>query len=514
MTAFRITLRATIPRLAVWHSIRHFSHSQTLCRINKICQSATEALKDVRKGSTVLVGGFGFSGVPSTLINALRDRPQVTDLTVVSNNAGMPGVGLGQLLDTKQIKRMIASYIGENKVFEQMYLTGRLELELTPQGTMAEKIRSGAAGVPAFYTSAGIGTVVESGELPVKFDLDGTVAELSPKKETRVFGGKQYIMEEAIFGDVALVKVNKADRLGNCQFRRAQNNFNEAMGKNAQYTVVEADEIVAVGGIRPEDIHLQGIYVDKVILSTEGKKIEKLTYQKPTQEVAKQVAGVSGDVMERRMRIIKRAAKELKDGMYVNLGIGIPLATPAYVSEGVEVTLQSENGILGMGGYPIPGEEDPDLINAGKETITLTSGASLFGSHESFGMVRAGRINLTMLGALQVAKNGDLANFMLPGKVKGIGGAMDLVANPKKTKVVVTMDHIDKKGNPKILNNCTFPLTGRQCVSRIITELAVFDITPKGLKLIEIANHTSVEELKAKTEADFEVAQDLKPYQI
>ncbi|KAJ4249155.1 hypothetical protein NW762_012490 [Fusarium torreyae] len=516
MAAIRITIRATIPRTTVYGGIRSFSHSPGLDRINKICESAAGALRGVQKGSTVLVGGFGFSGVPSTLINALRDLPHVTDLTVVSNNAGMPGVGLGQLLETKQIKRMIASYIGENKLFEKLYLTGQLELELTPQGTMAEKIRSGAAGIPAFYTPAGIGTVVESGELPVKFNQDGTVSELSRTKEVRVFGGKHYMMEEAIFGHVALVKVNKADRLGNCQFRRAQNNFNEAMGKNAHYTVVEADEIVEVGDISPEDIHLQGIYVDKVVLSTEAKKIEKITYQRPAQEVAKQ-AGASGDAIDGRMKIIRRAAKELKHGMYVNLGIGIPLAAPAYVADGIEVTIQSENGILGMGRYPAPGEEDPDLINAGKETVTLNPGASLFGSHESFGMVRSGRINLTMLGALQVAKNGGksyIANFMLPGKVKGIGGAMDLVANPGKTRVVVTMDHVNKKGNPKILNNCTFPLTGRRCVSRIITELAVFDVAPEGLELIEIANGVSIDDLKAKTEATFRVSQNLKAYQI
>jgi 3-oxoacid CoA-transferase len=147
----------------------------------------------------------------------------------------------------------------------------------------------------------------------------------------------------------------------------------------------------------------------------------------------------SGEATARRERIVKRAAKEFRDGMYVNLGIGMPLIAPSYLPEGVEVFLQAENGILGLGGYPQPGEEDPDLINPGKETVTLSKGASLFGSHESFGMIRAGRIDLTMLGALQVSQYGDLANFMLPGKVKGVGGAMDLVANPEKTKVIVTM---------------------------------------------------------------------------
>ncbi|KAL3426724.1 Succinyl-CoA:3-ketoacid coenzyme A transferase 1, mitochondrial 1 [Phlyctema vagabunda] len=480
---------------------RQFSTTRRRNAINKIVASANEAIQEMRGGTTLLVGGFGFSGVPDTLINALRDRPDLKDFTVVSNNAGMPRVGLGQLLESKQISKMIASYVGENKTFEKMYLSGELCLELTPQGTMAEKCAAGAAGVPAFYTPAAYGTIVQTGELPLKHNSDGTVALMSKPKETRVFNNKEYVMEESIMGDYAFVRVYRADRLGNCQFRKAQNNFNEAMGKNAAFTIVEADQIVEVGEIPPEDIHIPGIYVKRVIEAKVPKGIEKLTFEKD-----KNADTIASDSDTRRLRIIKRAAKELKDGMYVNLGIGIPLATPAYLSADVEVVLQSENGILGMGRYPKQGQEDPDLINPGKETVTLNTGASLFGSHESFGMIRSGRINLTMLGALQV----DLANFMLPGKVKGIGGAMDLVANPTRTKVVITMEHVDKKGKPKILDNCTFPLTGRQCVSRVITDLAVFDIDfREGLTLVEIAEDTTVDIVKSKTQASFKVAKNL-----
>ncbi|KAG7149899.1 Succinyl-CoA:3-ketoacid coenzyme A transferase 1 like protein [Verticillium longisporum] len=504
--------RIFAPSVSASTSRRGISSTRICFGINKLCKSTSEAIGQVKSGSTVLVGGFGFSGVPNTLVNALRDRPDITDLTVVSNNAGMPGVGLGQLLGTGQIKKMIASYIGENKTFEKLYLTGKLDLELTPQGTMAEKIASGAAGVPAFYTPAGYGTIIQTGEMPVRFNTDGTVGTMSTPRETRVFNGKPYVLEEAIQADVALVKVHKADRMGNCQFRRAMNNFNESMAKNARFTIVEADEIVEVGEIAPEDVHIPGIYVDQVAKSTEEKKIEKLTYHKSPEEMLKSVAG-AGEGAGRRIRIVKRAAQELKDGMYVNLGIGMPLATPAFIQEGNEVVLQSENGILGMGRYPNPGEEDPDLINPGKEGVTVNQGASFFGSQESFGMIRAGKINLTMLGGLQVSKDGDLANFMLPGKVKGIGGAMDLVAN-SKTRVIVTMEHVDKKNNPKILKQCTFPLTGRKCVSRIITDLAVFDITPKGLLLVEKVEDVSLDELRAKTEADFDVSPDLKTYEV
>ncbi|KAJ4343018.1 hypothetical protein N0V87_000736 [Didymella glomerata] len=495
--------------------MRFFSTTSARPAINKIFPSAQEAIKDMKSDSTLLVGGFGFSGVPNTLINELRDRSDIQNLRVVSNNAGMPGVGLGQLLETKQIGTMVASYIGDNKVFEQMYLKGELSLELTPQGTIAEKCAAGAAGVPAFYTPAAYGTIVQTGELPVRYNTDGTIAKMAPPKETREFNGKSYVLEEAIFGDYAFVKVAKADRLGNCQFRKAQNNFNEAMGKNAKITIVEADEIVEDGQIAPEDIHLQGIYVKRVIKSTEGKQIERTVFYKSPEEQKKAISEGSSEASQKRERIIKRAAQELKDGMYVNLGIGMPLAAPAFLPEGTEIILESENGILGMGRYPKPGEEDPDLINAGKETVTLNSGASVFGSHESFGMIRSGRIDVAMLGAMQVNQFGDLANFMLPGKVKGIGGAMDLVANPTQTKVIVTMEHVDKKGNPKILNQCTFPLTGPKCVSTIITDLAVFDVDrTEGLTLREHAKGVTVDEIKTKTEAPFKVAEDLKEMNI
>jgi len=188
------------------------------------------------------------------------------------------------------------------------------------------------------------------------------------------------------------------------------------------------------------------------------------------------------------------------------------MLAPAFVGPEVEVQLQSENGILGLGPYPVKGKEDADLINAGKETVTLKPGAAVFGSEESFGMIRSGRVNLTILGAMQVSGNGDLANWMLPGKIKGFGGAMDLVSNPEKTKVVVTMEHTDKKGNAKIVKQCAFPLTGKACVSMIITELGVFDVDfATGLTLIEIADGVTVDEIKSKTEAPFKVADDLKP---
>jgi 3-oxoacid CoA-transferase subunit A len=248
--------------------------------MDKVYASCAQAVADIPSGASLTVGGFGLSGIPHNLIEALLEQG-ATDLVTVSNNCGVDGWGLGVLLDHKRIRRTTGSYVGENREFERQYLSGELEVELVPQGTLAERLRAGGCGIPAFYTPAGDGTLVADGGMPWRHNADGSIAVASPKKETRVFGGREYVMELGIVCDYALVRASIGDRHGNLVFHKATRNFNPLCGMAGRITIAEVEELVEPGQIDPEQVHLPGVFVQRVVkVGAEGKRIERVTTRK------------------------------------------------------------------------------------------------------------------------------------------------------------------------------------------------------------------------------------------
>ena len=457
----------------MWSVIRRLNKQS----MHKVFPSADLALHDIQDGSTLMFGGFGLTGVPENAIQALLQKG-TQNITCISNEAGLENFGLGLLVGNHQISRMICSYIGENHVFEQLLIDGKLEVELVPQGTLAERIRAGGAGIPAFYTPAGVGT------------------EVAQNKEKRTFLGSEYLLETALQADFSFVKAWKGDTDGNLIYRGTSQNFNPVIATAGKITIAEVEELVPAGTLDPNQIHTPGIYVQRIFQGKDYvKPIEHLTFHhdQPMQ------ADLSSEEIKKEW-IAEQIANEIKDGDYVNLGIGIPTRVANHIPANRKVILQSENGLLGIGPFPEPGEADADLINASKQTITIEPGGSVFGSEASFAMIRGKHIDVTVLGGMEVSENGDLANWKVPGKiVKGMGGAMDLVA--AADFVIVAMMHVTPSGKSKLVQHCSLPLTGVRCVKRLVTDLGVFDILPEGgFKLIKMAPGVSFEQIQASTD--------------
>ncbi len=477
--------------------------------MNKQVNNAKEAVMDIPNGATLMLGGFGLCGIPENCIQAILEKG-IKNLTCISNNAGVDDFGIGLLLQKRQVKKMISTYVGENQEFERQLLSGELEVELIPQGTFSERIRAGGAGIPAFYTPAGIGTEVAKG------------------KEIREFNGKPYLLEMGLKADFTLIKAWKGDLAGNLIYKGTARNFSPMMATAGKITIAEVEELVAIGKLEPNAIHTPGIYVHRIFQGTGyQKRIEQKTIRlnpkipvlEPitTHETSKPFVELLEVLPKKGLdkhAIAKRIAKELKDGYYVNLGIGIPTLVSNYIPKTLNVILQSENGLLGIGPFPTEEEMDADFINAGKQTITLLPGASLFNSADSFAMIRGEHVDLTILGAMEVSENGDIANWKVPGKmVKGMGGAMDLVASAKN--IIVAMQHRSKDGKSKLLKKCSLPITGLGCVKKIVTELGVLDILPQGgFHLIEIAPGITVEEIQSATEGQLSISENLTTVSI
>lgn len=428
----------------------------------------------VKDGDTLLQGGFGMTGNPVHLMHALAETG-TKNLTFIGNNAGEVGLGGGRLLKNGQLKKLIGSFFTSNPDAVKAVQAGLIDYELLPQGTLAEALRAGGAGIGGFYTPASAGTLIAEG------------------RDTKVIDGIEQVFVKGLRGNVAFIRAWRADTAGNLQYRMTEQNFNKAMATAADLVIAEVEEIVEVGEIQPEHIHTPGCYIDYLVQAT------------LTLEDLGMSASVSSSkkVDEARMNMARRALAELKKGNVVNLGIGIPTLVADLITEEHGIILHTENGMLGVGPVPADGGGAMDYpVNAGKIPVTALKGSSYFDSADSFAMIRGGHIDVAIMGGLEVDESANLANWAVPGKpLLGVGGAMDLAKGAKR--LIITMTHTNPDGSSKIVPSCTLPLTASGVVSLIITELAVFDYTDNQLTLIELMPGASLEEVRDKTSAGF-----------
>ncbi|MEH6583675.1 MAG: 3-oxoacid CoA-transferase [Halioglobus sp.] len=440
--------------------------------------STHEAAELVNKGDTLLVGGFGMTGNPVCLVHALAQKPEIRELTYVGNNVGEVGLGGGRLLRNGQLKKAIGSFFTSNREAVAAAQAGDIETELIPQGTLAEALRAGGAGIGGFYTPTSAGTKMAEG------------------RDTRILDGVEQVFQPGIRGDVAFVRAWTADTAGNLQYRMTEQNFNPAMATAAKIVVAEVENIVSVGELEPSQIHTPGCFIDYVVQAP--LSVESLGS-------SADVAGSDKVVSEERMATARAALAELSAGDVVNLGIGIPTLVADLITPEHDINLHSENGMLGVGPEPKSGGALDYPVNAGKIPVTALPGSSYFDSSASFGMIRGGHIDVAIMGGLQVDNAGNLANWAVPGKpLLGVGGAMDLASGARK--LIVTMTHTDRDGRSKLVPACDLPLTSIGAVDVVITDLGVFRYQGGKLILTALQPGVSLEDIIEKTDAEFEVA--------
>ncbi|MCC6238029.1 MAG: 3-oxoacid CoA-transferase subunit A [Dehalococcoidia bacterium] len=475
----------------------------------QVVGSFAEAVADVHDGATVMVPGFGNAGAPHNLMTALFHQG-ATDLTIIANGAGGAGSATaevrthGDLIEAGRVRKIIASFTAGTHPSrlskpELLVREGKMEAELNPQGTLAERIRAGGSGIPAFFTPAGIGTLLATG------------------KETREFNGRPYMLETALVADYALIRAWKADTAGNLIYRRSARNFNAIMAMAAKHTIVEVEEpIVPAGELDPDQIHTPGIYVERLVPIGVAGGIVHTQRAAPGGEPPRDKDRSGEKQPLTREEITAVVAQWLEPGWMVNLGVGMPTLTSSYVDPAKGIMFSSENGVIGYSGLAREGEGDPDVVNAGGQQVTLLPGATFVHHADSFALIRRGLIDVTVLGAYEAAADGSFANWRTNNEawdqLGGIGGAMDLVADAGQ--IWVAMDHTTRDGQPRLLERCTLPVTSPRNVTMVFTDLGVFRVSGGKFILEQHAVGYTPEEIAAVTGAPLEVSPTLRPITV
>ncbi len=432
----------------------------------------------VKEGDVLMVGGFGMTGNPVHLVHALAETA-IKNLTYIANNVGEPGLGGGRMLRNGQIKKAIGSFFTSNPEAVAAAQSGAIDFQLIPQGTLAEAIRAGGAGIGGFYTPTSFGTVI------------------AKDSETKTLNGKPHVFVPGLRANVAFIRAWKADTAGNLVYRMTEQNFNKVMATAADVVIAEAEHIVRVGELDPDHIHTTGNYVDYLVQAhTTPEELGS----------SASVKGGAKKASESRMNMARRALAELKRGDVVNLGVGIPTLVADLITTENGIILHTENGMLGVGPAPTEGGAMDYPVNAGKIPVTALPGSSYFDSADSFAMIRGGHVDVAIMGGLQVDAGANLANWAVPGKpLLGVGGAMDLASGARR--LIITMTHTDEDGSPfgapKIVPSCTLPLTAIGAVEMVITDLAVFRFVEGQLRLVEVMPGATLDEVRAKTGVGF-----------